>query len=150
MIRRALASFLRENGWDAVIMEDHERLADETHSQHFRRIVSAMSTSYFVYWPYGAKRAGLDVELGFILDELMKDENTDVRLFVESEAGRIVFAADEHGHPASYFVSKEKGRRTTYYEDLIKMGAVMVEWKGYDELLSALYQHAVSATTTTH
>lgn len=127
MIRKALASFLSENGWDALIMEGHERLPDETHAQHFRRIVSTKRTSYFVYWPYGAKRAGLDVELGFILEELAKGEDSGVRLFVENKAGGIVLAADSHGNLEAYFVSKEKGRRTTYYEDLVRMGAIIVE-----------------------
>lgn len=89
-----------------------------------------------MYWPYGAQRSGLDVEVGFLLDAFGRGQSPDVRLFIEAgkhAAGRIL-----HGQ----LTFLESGRRTRYYEDLSEYGCPIVEWGSYESLLGYLAQHS--------
>ena len=135
-----MVAFLREvEGVRATLMEMHQPEPGERHTALFARVCrEAKVNGYFIYWPYGAQRSGLDVELGFLLWQLEHGKSLDIRLFVESgpkSAGRV-----EDGQ----FVARELGRRTRYYEDLVAYGVDLVEWASYSELWEAIYHHAHS------
>lgn len=137
-IRAGLVWFLREvEGVRATMMELHAPNQGETHTALFKRLCGeAKVDGYFVFWPYGAQRSGLDVELGFLLWQFEHGKSPDVRIFVET--GDHGAARVEAGH----LVPLETGSRTRYYEDLVRYGAALVEWSDYDDLLEAIYHNA--------
>lgn len=133
-VRAAIVGQLAAFGQSATLMEAHPRRPGEAHSALYQRIVRARRVRrYFIYWPAGAQRAGVDVELGFLLSELLAGKDLDVRVFVERSAGTV-----RHGS----FESREAGARTRYYEDLLTLGCPIVEWRTYRELWRALRHHA--------
>lgn len=133
-VRAAIVAHLSRQKHAATMMEMHVRREGETHTALYRRVVLSEGVGrHFVYWPFGAQRSGVDVELGFLLASLQRGESPDVRVFVESAAGTV-----SGGH----FESREKGARTTYYEDLLAYGCPIVEWERYEELWTALRHHA--------
>ncbi len=89
-----------------------------------------------MYWPYGAQRSGLDVELGFLLEALQRGESPDVRLFME--VGRHAVGRILDGQ----MVFLERGHRTRYYEDLSEYGCPIIERENYQSLLEYLAQHS--------
>lgn len=133
-IRAAMAWYLREvMGVRATLMELHATKPKETHTSLFHRIVQERRVDgYFVFWPFGAQRAGLDVEIGFLLGQFAQGHSPDVRLFFE--AGKHPVAQVRDGH----LEVLEKGSRTRYYGDLAEYGASLVEWPNYSELWEAL------------
>lgn len=130
-IRAGMAAHLTRYKHDAMLMENFEKQEGETNTALFRRIAS-QATQHFVYWPHGAQRPGVDWELEILANWLEEQRELDVRIFVESKAGRIV-----NGH----FESREEGHRTTYYEDLVALGCPIIEWENYESLWSALRHH---------
>lgn len=137
-IRAELVWFLREvEGIRATMMELHAPKPGETHTALFKRLCEeAKVDGYFVFWPFGAQRSGLDVELGFLLWQFEHGRSPDVRVFIET--GARAAARVEAGH----LVALESGSRTRYYEDLVRYGASIVEWSDHDELLEAIYHNA--------
>jgi hypothetical protein len=125
-----------QEGAKATFMEAHSRLPGEKHTSLFTRLVQEEAIDqYFLFWPYGSQRSGLDVEIGFLLLKMDQGEELDIVLFVEAgtrAAGRV-----ENG----LFVSHEATRRTHYYEDLIAFGASLVEWDEYSILWSSLMSY---------
>jgi hypothetical protein len=116
-------------------MEVFRREPNETNIRLFKRIEKAQKISqYFVYWPLGAKRVGVDVELGALLDRLSSGRDHDVRLFVQEGAGRL--------HPDGEFECMEEGRRTGYYQDLVAHGCPIVLWEDHSDLFDSFLQHA--------
>lgn len=133
-VRAAIVGHLTSCGQAATLMEAHPRRPGEAHSELYRRMVRARRIRrYFIYWPAKAQRAGVDVELGFLLNELLSGKDLDVRVFVESTAGRVRYGS---------FESCEAGARTRYYEDLLTLGCPIVEWRSYRDLWRALRHHA--------
>lgn len=136
-IRAAVTRELQERGEaSATFMEQHNRLPGEKHTSLFSRIVREQRVNqYFLFWPYGAQRPGLDVEIGFLLLRMDQGEKLDIVLFVE--AGQKVAGKVENG----LFVSRESTRRTHYYEDLMEFGASLVEWEDHGILWSSLMSY---------
>jgi hypothetical protein len=56
-------------------------------------------------------------------------------VLVETTAGRVT---------TGRFESRETGRRSRYYEDLVAYGFPIVEWSDYEELWLALQHHTGS------
>jgi len=134
-IRAALAETIHQHGGVATIMEAHDKTEGETNTALFNRIVKDFGIDrFFVYWPSGAQRTGLDVELGFLLQMFHDGKEPDVRIFVESTAG---------GMDGGHFTAHEKGRRTTYYEDLVAYGCPLIEWESYERLRDAVAYHGL-------
>lgn len=123
-------------GCRASMMELHSTLGGETHTALFQRLVRELPVGRFLlYWPYGAQRAGLDVEIGLLLARLAGGVPLDVRVLIESGihvAGRIV---------RGVFESVEVGKRTRYYQDLVEYRCPVVEWEDYGALWNAVLQH---------
>ena len=136
-IRAAVARDLQEQERaKATFMEAHSRLPGEKHTSLFTRLVREEAIDqYFLFWPYGSQRSGLDVEIGFLLLKMDQGEKLDIVLFVE--AGERIAGRVENG----LFVSREATRRTHYYEDLIAFGASLVEWDDYSILWSSLMSY---------
>ncbi|MDG7006392.1 MAG: hypothetical protein JRM86_05600 [Nitrososphaerota archaeon] len=137
-VRGWLVRFLREvEGVRATMMELHAPKPGETHTALFNRLChEARVDGFFVFWPYGAQRSGLDVELGFLLWQFEHGRSPDVRIFAETGEHRAAKVVDGH------LVVLEQGSRTRYYEDLVQYGAAIAEWSDYSELLESIYHHA--------
>jgi hypothetical protein len=120
----------------ATFMEGHERLPGEKNITKLNRIVRDLEVDrYVLFWPYGAQRPGLDVEIGSLLQRMDQGEELDITMFVE--AGAKVAGRVEDG----LFVSREATRRTHYYEDLLEFGASFVEWDTYETLWFSLMNY---------
>lgn len=134
-IRASLAWGLREvEGVRATLMELHARRPGETHSALFHRVCHERKVDgYFVFWPFGAQRAGLDIELGFLLARFAQGQDLDVRIFIET--GKHAAARVDHGH----LEILERGLRTRYYEDLVAYGSSILEWTSYEELWEGVF-----------
>jgi hypothetical protein len=91
---------------------------------------------YFVFWPFGAQRSGLDVEIGFLLALFAAGERPDVRIFVET--GATAAAHVENGSLRIF----ERGHRTRYYEDLVTYGSSIIEWTDCGELWEGAFHQA--------
>ncbi|HLN51501.1 MAG TPA: hypothetical protein VN819_05255 [Thermoplasmata archaeon] len=141
-IRQALATRLGLDGHVAVIMESHADQAGESKAAKFSRLVQDEGVTRFAfYWPFGANRAGMDVEIGFVLERLRRKEilGEDVRILIEDDGSKRRAGGREAGTGNSVtFVSFEQGRRTRYYGDLVVYGAILPTWSDYGELLELL------------
>ncbi len=74
-IRRALAARLGVDGHRVVVMETFPDTPGEPRTEKFSRLVEELEVRRFVlYWPFGANRSGLDVEIGFELERLRRRE----------------------------------------------------------------------------
>ncbi len=135
-VRAALVGSLVREGCEATMMELHQAEPGETHTALFQRLVRELPVErYLLYWPYGSQRAGLDVEIGFLLAKLEEGTPLDVRVLVEAgvhAAGRVARGA---------FVALELGRRTRYYQDLVEYRCPVVEWEDYQALWTSALQH---------
>lgn len=135
-VRMALSGFLEESEVSATLMEAQVAESGEPNMGFLQRLVRDLPVKRFlVYWPYGADRSGLDVEIGYLLTRLEDKTGLDVRIFVE--AG---------GHPAGkligrQFVVTEHRRRTRYYDDLLTYGCKIVEWESYQALFDSFLSH---------
>lgn len=135
-LRAALVGALVRAECRATMMEMQVPEPGETHTALFQRLVRDLPVDrYLLYWPYGSQRAGLDVEIGFLLAQFEAGACPDVRVLVQAgahAAGRI-----EGGD----FIVLEGGRRTRYYEDLVRYGCPIVEWEDSSALWSAVLEH---------
>ncbi len=135
-IRMALAGVLEESEVSTTLMEAQVAKSGEPNMGLLQRLVRDLPVKRFlVYWPYGADRSGLDVEIGYLLTRLEDKTGLDVRIFVEAGS-----------HPAGkltgrQFVIAEHRRRTRYYDDLLTYGCQIVEWESYQALFDSFLSH---------
>jgi hypothetical protein len=138
-IRISLAARAAMDGHKIVVMESNDDVQGETRTGKFARLVRDQEVSRFaLYWPHGANRSGLDVEIGFVLERLRRRELTgeDVRVLVEDDGAQRRAGGREPGlHGEVLFVSYERGHRTRYYSDLVLYGSILPTWADYGELL---------------
>ncbi|MDE1822190.1 MAG: hypothetical protein KGJ23_02675 [Euryarchaeota archaeon] len=146
-VRVALAHLLSQRGAAAVVMEAEEPLHPWNSTAKFLELVRKhMVDQYFVYWPFGAARPGLDVEVGFLLLQMGRGELPGDRVVVFYEddgasrrAASLVY--DTAGRMRFSSLERE-GRRTRYYPDLVDFGATTKPWKDSQELLERVLAHA--------
>jgi hypothetical protein len=123
-------------------MESLPDMPGETKAGKFARLIrTERVTRYALYWPFGANRAGLDVEIGLILERLHREEilGEYVRVLIEDDgAGRSAGALEATSDGRVEFVPAERGRRTVYYGDLVQYGAILTTWADYGELFELL------------
>lgn len=135
-VRAALAGFLEESEVSATLMEAQVARMGEPNMGLLQRLVRDLPVNRFlIYWPYGANRSGLDVEIGYLLTRLEDQIDLDVRIFIEAgshPAGRLA---------GRQFVVAEHRRRTHYYDDLLVYGCTMVEWESYQSLFDSFVAH---------
>ncbi len=141
-IRQALATRLGMDGYEIVVMESQEDRPGEAKAAKFSRMVRERGVTRFaLYWPFGANRAGMDVEIGLLLERLRRKEirGEDVRVLIEDDGARRRAGGREPSSGLSVmFVSFEPGHRTRYYGDLLLYGAIVPTWADYGELLELL------------
>lgn len=146
--RAALVGALQGSGHPATMLEMHPDVPGEAVSAKFLRIVQdpkAPVDQFFLWWPYGAARTGVDVEIGALLVWLNESRVSPeaIRIFVEDDgrhrrAGTWTF--DKDGTLG--FAWKERTRRAGYYHDWTKFGILPLTWRNYEELVTALIGHA--------
>ena len=74
-VRIALAEILSQRGVSAIVMEAEEPKDPPNSTVKFHELVEKhFVEDYYIYWPYGAARPGLDVELGFLLEQMWRRE----------------------------------------------------------------------------
>jgi hypothetical protein len=146
-VRKVLAGRLRLDGHKVIIMEEHPDLPGEPKAAKFSRLVRDEKVDRFVlYWPFGANRAGLDIEIGFILERLRRGEivGEEVRVLIEDDGSRRrAGKVETKGVEAFTFVSHEKGHMTGYYGDLIPFRAILTTWANHEELFEVLRNIAI-------
>ncbi len=96
---------------------------------------------FAIYWPGGAVRPAVDVEIGWLLRSVQdgKVSADGVGVFYEwNPDGRC--AARERPTPegGAVFESLERTRRTTYYQSLVALGAIPIPWSSYEDLFEFL------------
>ena len=126
-------------GISATALELHPDRAGESSADKLLRSVKESGIDrYAIYWPYGAVRPALDVEIGWLLHGIQrKDVAGDrVGIFYESNPeGRRAARERPTKDGRMVFESLERGRRTTYYQSLVAAGAVPIPWAAYEDLL---------------
>ena len=141
-IRRALAKRLGEEGHRVAVMESFPDVPGQPKAEKFSGIVEGQGVCRFVlYWPFGANRSGLDVEIGFVLERLRRREirGEDVRVLIEDDGAKRRAGGREVRPDGTFgFVSLEEGERTWYYDDLVLYRALIPSWTDYGELLELL------------
>jgi len=141
-VRFGLVARLRLADVRATALELHHDRSQESPVDKLLRIVHEAGIERFaIYWPYGAVRPALDVEIGWLLHALQRKEipGENIGIFYEWDPeGRQ--AAHEREIPGGrvVFESLERGRRTTYYQSLVDWGAIPIPWSSYEDLLEFL------------
>lgn len=128
--RRALAQLIREQGTDAVIMEERNPATGEDNFAFFRRLIDEASVRTFVlFWPLGARLHGLDVEIGYLLSQ-MEEGRLDARdVYLLAEKRLLGVRSGE-----AILAWSEPGNRTRYHEDLVARGCRIRRWSSEDAL----------------
>lgn len=134
-MRRRLSSMLRNHGASAVVLEDERQHAREDHFGFLLRVLRERDVrSFLVFWPFGARLHGLEVELGHLLTQMEHHRLApeDVYLLVQRRNLPTV---------GETLALHEQGNRTRYHEDLIARGCRIRRWDTEAELLA----HATAA-----
>jgi len=141
-VRFGLVARLRLADFKATALEPHHGRPQESPVDKLQRIVHEGGVDrYALYWPYGAVRPALDVEIGWLLPSLQRKE-------IPGESVGIFYEWNPEGHQAAHeralpdgrfvFESLERDRRTTYYQSLVDWGAIPIPWSSYEDLLEFL------------
>jgi len=146
-VRVALANKLTQGGAPAIVMEAEEPRDPPNSTAKFLDLVRKhWVKEYYVYWPFGGARAGLDIELGFLLFQMGRGELTGEHLTVfyeddgdQRRAASLGFTLQGELGFSSF---ERDGRRTRYYPDLVGFGAIAVGWKNIGELLERVLGRA--------
>ena len=146
-VRMTLAEILTHGGAPAIVMEAEEPKDPPNSTVKFHELVRKhFVEDYYVYWPYGAARPGLDVELGFLLEQMWRRElrGDHVPVFYEDDGARRRAAGYQFARNGRFqFVSLERyGKRTRYYPDLVDFGALAKDWRDHGELLEEVLARA--------
>jgi hypothetical protein len=141
-VRFGLVARLRIADIRATALELHHDRPRESPADKLLRIVKeARIERYAIYWPYAAVRPALDIEIGWLIHSLQRDE-------IAGESVGIFYEWNPEGNQAAHerattdgqmvFESLERGRRTTYYQSLVDRGGVPIPWSCYEDLLEFL------------
>lgn len=140
-IRVALAHLLTTRGVPAIVMEVEEPKAPSIATRKFHDLIEKhWVNDFYLYWPFGAARSGLDVEVGFLLERGHQERPglppDRVTIFYENDGDARRAAELRVGRGGRLeFVALERARRTRYYADLLSVGAAAVSWKSHSELV---------------
>ena len=139
-IRRRLVRDLEPAGAHIAIMEDLPEVGGERLTTKFHRILGEGSFEQVsIYWPAGANRSGLDVELGFLLSMLERRELRPESVLLEVQTRCAEFREN-------YIVFLEEGKRTQYFLDLFRVECPILLWSTYDELFENLLAGALAVS----
>lgn len=145
-LRFGLVARLRLADLRATALELHHDRSKESPVDKLLRVVREGDIDHFaLYWPYGAVRPALDVEIGWLLHSLQRKEipGERVGIFYEwSPEGRRAAQERTRSDGHLVFESMERGRRTTYYQSLVDLGAIPIPWSSYEDLLEFLEEFA--------
>jgi|SRR5579871_656933 hypothetical protein len=141
-IRFGLVARLRLANIPVTMLELRPDRAGEDPASKLYRVVRELGIDrYAVYWPFGAVRVAVDVEIGWLLHALQHHG-------VDGERVALFYEWDPDGHRAAQerptpdgkivFESLERQRRTTYYQSLVAWGATPIPWSSYEDLLEFL------------
>ena len=124
-------------------MEEHADLQVETKASKFSRLVHDEEIDQFVlYWPFGANRTGLDIEIGFILEKLRRGEITgeNVRVLIEDDGPRrrAVRGRNCRGRDLHVRLVREGAQVNVLWRYSIPFGAILTGWASYEELFELL------------
>lgn len=150
-VRIALAHLLSSRGVPAIVMESEEPRKPPNSTRKFHDLIRKHRVQdYYVYWPYGAARSGLDIEIGFLLEQMGRDPpgvpGEKVTVFYEDDganrrAAELAFGSQDRME----FGSLEMGHRTHYYADLIDLGGIAKAWRTQTELIDEVLARASAA-----
>jgi hypothetical protein len=107
----------------AVVMEHVPDLEGENAARKFDRIIRDWNVrAFLVIWPKGCRLNGLDIELGWILKELVSEhlDPRDVQLVTQVDHIKIKDEGDE-----GTWAMSETGNRTRYYAALVDEGCTI-------------------------
>lgn len=128
--RLALAQLMRDEGAGAFIMEERDAAAGEDNFAFFRRLIREKSVRTFVlFWPFGARLHGLDVEIGHLLSQ-MEEGRLDAREVYLLAEKRLLGIRSRRATLAW----SEPGNRTRYHEDLVARGCRIRRWANEEAL----------------
>ncbi|MGQ0535088.1 MAG: hypothetical protein ACT4PT_03345 [Methanobacteriota archaeon] len=123
-IRRAIAGRIREIGIVAIVLEDQAKRDDEDNFAFFLRLIDENDVgSFLVFWPFGARLHGLDVEIGHLLTRLSDGSLEPDDVYVLAEKRALDIEAKDGALAWS-----EPGNRTRYHEDLVARGCQIRRW----------------------
>jgi hypothetical protein len=138
-VRFGLVARLRLADVKATALELHHDRVRETPADKLLRIINEGGVErYAIFWPYGAVRPAVDVEIGWLLHSLQRKEvsGEQIGIFYEwNPEGRKAARERPVAGGRVVFESLERGRRTTYYQSLVDWGAIPIPWAGYEDLL---------------
>jgi hypothetical protein len=138
-VRFGLVARLRLAGISATALELHHDREGEYPADKLLRFVQEIEIDrYAIFWPYGAVRPALDVEIGWLLHGIQRKDISGERvgIFYESNPeGRRAARERPTADGRMVFESLERGRRTTYYQSLVAAGAIPIPWASYEDLL---------------
>jgi hypothetical protein len=147
-VRVALAHLLTLHEVPAIVMEAEETMFPRNLTAKFHELViKHWVTDYYLYWPYGAARSGMDVEIGFLLEQMAGDtpklESDRITVFYEDDGEKRRSAEIGFGGGGRLeFTPLERTRRTRYHTDLVDLGAIARPWKNYPELFERVLARA--------
>ena len=143
-VRCGLVARLRLADVKSTMMELHQDYAGEDPEAKLTRVIREDKIDqYAMFWPWGGVRAGLDVEIGWLLKSIRVGEvdPDNIAVFYEcSSEGKRAAELVERKDGTGAFRSLESHRRTTYYGSLVARGAEAVEWASYEDLLEFLVE----------
>ena len=139
-IRRHLVRDLALAGQRFAIMEDTPDVGPELLTTKFHRILGDSDFEQVsIYWPAGANRSGLDIEIGFLLSMLQRHELRPESVLLEIQTRCVEFREND-------IVFLEEGKRTQYFLDLFRFECPILEWSTYEELLENLRASALAGS----
>ncbi len=142
-VRVALANVLNQRGAPAVVMEAEEPKAPRNMTQKFHELVEKhWVEEYYLYWPFGAARAGMDVEIGFLLErmtganpKLEAHHVTEETVMAEKSHGVVVMASTSakearsgERHPTGRPISEVGMTQTEARELRARLASFAREW----------------------
>ena len=122
-LRLRLLKALARMRCPAVVMERVPDLEGENPARKFDRILRDWNVrTFLIVWPKGCRLNGLDVELGWLLNELVNErlDPRDVQLVTQVDHLKVKDDGDE-----GTWAMGETGNRTRYYAALVDEGCTI-------------------------
>jgi hypothetical protein len=113
-VRRWLAFHARQTGRKVILMEEETTLPDELLTSKFHRLLLKQDVDEVaIYWPAGCNRSGLDVEIGFLLSLIDRNQIDPAGVVLVVQDGLVAL----NGNNLTFL---EPGKRTQYFLDLYR------------------------------